>query len=36
MNSDTVSYREYGKEETTTVSINDFIKLLKKLRNNYE
>nr|WP_318029001.1 His/Gly/Thr/Pro-type tRNA ligase C-terminal domain-containing protein [Mycoplasmopsis bovis] len=36
MRSDTVSYREYGKEETTTVSINDFIKLLKKLRNNYE
>lgn len=32
----TISYREYGKQETHTVKLTDFIKMLKKLRKNYE
>ncbi|UUD35685.1 threonine--tRNA ligase [Mycoplasmopsis caviae] len=32
----TVSYREYGKEETKNVSVDEFISMLSKLRNNYE
>ncbi|WP_029513220.1 threonine--tRNA ligase [Mycoplasmopsis primatum] len=36
MNNNTISYREYGKEDTTTVPLVEFIKMLKKLRKNYE
>lgn len=36
MNFNIILYCEYGKEEIIIVFINDFIKLFKKLRNNYE
>lgn len=32
----TISYREYGKDETTTLSIDEFINKLEVLRKNYE
>ncbi|QDY88104.1 threonine--tRNA ligase [Mycoplasma anserisalpingitidis] len=32
----TISYREYGKSETKTVSIDEFVLLITKLKANYE
>lgn len=32
----TISYREYGKTETKTVSIDEFVLLITKLKANYE
>lgn len=35
-NNRTISYREYGKTETKTVSIDEFVLLISKLKANYE
>ncbi|TNK93366.1 threonine--tRNA ligase, partial [Mycoplasmopsis pullorum] len=35
-NNRTISYRKYGEKATETVSIDEFILLLTKLRMNYE
>ncbi len=33
-NNKTVNYREYGKKETTEISLDDYIKLVEDLKNN--
>lgn len=32
----TISYRKYGETDTHTVSLDDFVMMLNKLRANYE